>query len=61
MKRVTIAAGACVKLRENVYATVDTTQPLHGVTSQPGEVVCIRLDDGRDVLVKRSDLTEVTP
>lgn len=58
MKRVTIAAGAVVKLREKVYELVDTTQPLHGVTSQVGEVVCVTLDDKRDVLVKRSDCTE---
>lgn len=59
MKRVVIAAGAHVKLRENVYEIVDTTQPLHGVMSpHPGEAVVVTLDDKRDVLVKRSDCTE---
>ncbi len=48
---------------QGTYGHVDTAGD--GLTAEPhegpGDVVRATLSDGRNVLVKRSDLTEVTP
>ena len=54
--RVTFAPSARVVLRLDVYQVLPPEGLRGALTEQAGGVVCVTLDDGRDVLVQRSDL-----
>lgn len=56
-RRVMVASGVRVVDRQDPYEVLPSDGLRGSLPDQPGEVVVVTLDGGREVLVKRSDLT----